>query len=158
MAKFHKQSMAVPAFFATLVLAATVACSSDIQSATSPFAVAGRDANAVAATTQTFTLSSVTPPIQCTDASGAVTTVTGGTLVLSSTGKFEATFATQTDTNGVITTGTVTQKGSFTQSGSTITFKVPGTGTFTGALVDGTLTITGLPLCGSTHTAVFTQV
>jgi hypothetical protein len=158
MAKFHNHGLAVPAFFATLMLAATVACSSDIQSATSPFASAGNDASVVAATTQSFTLSSVTPPIECTDASGAVTTVTGGSLVLSSSGKFEATFATRTDTNGVITTGTVTQKGSFTQSGSTITFKVPGTGSFAGTLVDGTLTITNLPLCGSTHTVVFTQV
>lgn len=155
MAKFHKHGFATPTLLATLILAATVACSSDIQSATSPFA--GRDVKAIATTTQSFTLSSVTPPIACTDASGAVTTVTGGTLVLSSNGKFEATFQTQTDSNGVITTGTVTQRGSFTQSGSTLTFKVPGTGTFTGTLVDGTLTITDLPLCGTTHTVIFTQ-
>jgi hypothetical protein len=133
-------------------------CSSDIQSPTSPLNFERTLGSAIAATTQNFTLSSVTPPIQCTDASGAVTTVTGGTLALSSTGKFTAVFPTETNSDGVITSGSRTEKGTFTESGSTIKFKVSGAGAFAGTIDNGTITIANYPLCGATHTAIFTQV
>jgi hypothetical protein len=110
-------------------------------------------------TSATFTLSSITPPIECVDASGATTTVTGGTLTLTNSGKFTAVFATSTTTSGgVVSTSSYTEKGSFTQSGSTLVFKAPGAGTFTATQDAGTLTIADYPYCGTTHTAIFTQV
>jgi hypothetical protein len=158
MVKFHNTAFLRAAFLTAAMFAAVAACSSDIQSPTSPLAAGTRSASTAAVVTQSFKLSSVSPEIQCTDASGAVTTVTGGTLDLLSNGKFTATFATQTNTNGVNTTGTQTVKGTFTQSGTTFVFKVPGSGTFTGTLdSNGNLTIANLPLCGTTHTAVFTR-
>ena len=107
-------------------------------------------------TTQTYVLSSVTPPIQCVDASGAVTTVTAGNAVLSSNGKFTATFTTSTTSGTVVTTQSYTEKGTFAQTGTTIVFKAAG-GTYTGTIDNGTLTIADYPYCGATHTAVFTQ-
>jgi hypothetical protein len=142
-----------------LGLFGAVACSADTQLATSPLTGAESSARfAISATSRTFQLSSVTPPIECTNTAGAVTTVTGGTLVLSSTGKFTATFATQTTSGGVTTTDAYTEKGTFSQSGSTIVFKVPGPITYSGTIDNGTLTISNYPYCGSTHTAVFNQV
>ena len=106
----------------------------------------------------TFILSSVTPPVSCTDASGAVTTVSGATATLSKTGTFGIVIdAQKTSTTGAVTPETYTSSGTFTQSGSTLVFKVPGAGTFTGTLSGGTLTIPNYPYCGATHTLVFTQ-
>ena len=160
MSRFYKNRFVHTAFFTTLILATAAACSSENQSVTAPVsAIQFATLQASTVATTTYTLSSVTPPIQCTDAAGAVTTVTGGTLVLSGNGKFTATFNTETTaSDGTISTGSVSQRGTFTQSGSTITFKVPGTGTLTGIVdsTNGTITIVDYPYCGSTHTAVFT--
>jgi hypothetical protein len=148
--------------FAVLTTAFTLvvaACSADQISSTGAPSASPTSANFSATVTSpaNFTLSSVTPPIECTDASGAVTTVTGGTLALGSAGKFTATFTTSTTTGEAVTTQTYSEKGSFTHSGSTLVFKVPGAGTYTGTLDSGTLTIADYPFCGATHTAIFTQ-
>ncbi|HJP87315.1 MAG TPA: hypothetical protein VJ852_15085 [Gemmatimonadaceae bacterium] len=160
MSKLYQNRFVQTVFFTTLIFAAAAACSSESQSATG--LVAGTRVSALQASiasTTTYTLSSVTPPIVCTDASGAVTTVTGGTLVLSRNGKFTATFNTQTTaSDGTVSAGSVSKSGSYSQSGSVITFQVPGVGTFTGTVdsANGTITIADYPYCGSTHTAVFT--
>jgi hypothetical protein len=134
-------------------LAVVTSCSADGRTSTAPRATQVQYALSNVTTTS-FTLSSVTPPIQCVDASGAVTTVTGGNVVLSSSGKVTATFATST-TSG--TTQSYSEKGTFTQTGSVIVFKVSGSN-YTGTIDNGTLTIADYPLCGTTHTAIFNQV
>ena len=155
-------SLRTPKFLAglatSLVMASLVAaCSADRPATTMPNATASSYSTSPTTST-TFTLSSITPPIECVDASGATTTVTGGTVTLVDNGKFTATFTTSTTSGGVVTTSSYTEKGSFTQSGSTLVFKAPGAGTFTATLDAGTLTIADYPYCGATHTAIFTQV
>lgn len=137
-------------------LAYVAACSADGRTATAPRATQARYAVSNVTTTS-FTLSSVTPPIQCVDASGAVTTVTGGNLALASNGKFTATFATSTTNGSTVTTQSYTEKGTFVQTGNVIVFKANGS-SYTGTIDNGTLTIADYPLCGTTHTAIFTQV
>ena len=159
MSKFYQNRFVQTAFFTTLILATAAACSSETQSTTGPAAATRFSALQASASSTTYTLSSLTPPIECTDASRAVTTVTGGTLVLLKNGKFTATFNTETTaTDGTVSTGSVSKSGTYTQSGSTITFNVPGVGTFTGTVdsTNSTITIADYPYCGSTHTAVFT--
>jgi hypothetical protein len=148
---------ALVAVLAPLAVALTAACTTDHPSPTAPVAAAGPILASALNGPTSFTLSSVTPPIVCTDASGATTTVTGGTLTLSPNGKFTATFTTQTSSGATVSTSSYTEKGTYSVSGSTITFKVGGGGTYTGTLVNGTLTIANYPLCGATHTAVFVQ-
>jgi hypothetical protein len=141
------------------MLSLVAACSADHVPMSAPRSVASSAASYALTTTSstTFTLQSVTPAIQCTDASGATTTVTAGTAKLAN-GKFTATFATITTNGQVTTTSSQTEMGTFTQSGSTLVFKVTGAGTLTGTLDGGTLTIANYPFCGATHTAVFTRV
>lgn len=141
----------------TGTFALVASCSGDARTTTAPHATQALYALSTATTTS-FTLSSVTPPIQCVDASGAVTTVTGGTLVLSSTGRFTATFATSTTSGSAVTTQNYSEKGTFVQSGNVIVFKVSGGGSYTGTIDNGTLTVADYPLCGATHTAIFSQV
>jgi hypothetical protein len=142
----------------SLVMASlAAACSADRIPTTMPNARAASYSSSPSTST-TFTLSSITPPIQCVDASGATTTVTGGTVTLIDNGKFTATFATSTTSGGVVTSSSVTEKGSFTQSGSTLVFKAPGAGAFNATLDAGTLTVADYPYCGATHTAIFTQL
>ena len=155
LARLKLKSFMLAASAAGIALAA--GCAGD--ESTAPRRAAPRAPSYAASTSAgTFTLSSVTPPIECTDASGAVTTVTGGTLSLTANGKFTATFTTRTTSGDVVTTSSYTEKGTFTQSGSTVVFKVPGAGSYTAILDNGTLTITDYPFCGTAHTAVFTQV
>lgn len=140
-----------------LALAVSVACTAEHQPPTAPDARTPLAAKAT--TSATYTLSSVTPPIQCVDAaSGATTTVTGGMLTLASNTRFTATFTTaRTSTTGAITTGSYTEKGTYTRSGSTITFTASDGSTFVGTVDDaaGTITIADYSFCGTTHTAVF---
>jgi len=151
---WRPRSRVVASALPALVLSLAVACSADQRSPTDPGALSPKVVSAVVTST-TYTLSSVAPPIVCTDASGATTTVTGGTLTLSSNGKFTAQFATETTSGGLTATSSYTEKGSYTQSGSTITFKVAGGRTYSGTLDNGAVTIVDYPLCGATHTAVF---
>jgi hypothetical protein len=137
------------------VLAVAAACSGE-QTVTG-IQNAGSARVATSVTSTQFTLSSITPDVQCTDSNGAVTTVTGGTLKLSSDGKYSATFATSTTSGGVVSTKSYTENSTFTRSGSTLTFNVPNVGTFTGTLSNGTLTVANIPYCGATHTVVYTQ-
>ena len=156
-------SMRTPKSLAALASALVMtgliaACSSDKMATTMPNATAASHASAPSTST-TFTLSSITPPITCVDAAGATTTVTGGTLTLLDNGKFTAVFTTSTTTSGgIVTTSSYTEKGTFTQTGSTLVFKAAGAGTLTGTLSGGTLTIADYPYCGATHTAIFTQL
>ena len=151
---------AVVAALAPFAVALSAACSTDSRIApTAPAAGADLSLASALASATTFTLSSVSPPIVCTDASGATTTVTGGTVTLAPNGKFTATFTTQTtSSDGATTTSSYTEKGTYSVSGTTVTFKVPGSGTYTGTLENGSLTIADYPLCGMTHTAIFDQV
>ena len=150
---------AVVAALAPFAVALSAACSTDSRIApTAPAAGADLSLASALASATTFTLTSVSPPIVCTDASGATTTVTGGTLTLSPNGKFTATFSTETSSGGTTTTSSYTEKGTYSVSGTTVTFKVPGGGTYTGTLENGSLTIADYPLCGMTHTAIFDQV
>lgn len=142
---------------ATGTLAFAVSCSGDGRMLTTPGATQAHYAVSNVTTTS-YSLSSVTPPIQCVDASGAVTTVNGGRLVLSSNGSFTATFATTTTNGGAVTTQSYVEKGTFVQTGNVIVFKVSGGGSYTGTIANGTITIADYPLCGTTHTAIFTQV
>jgi len=155
--KFMEVARNSIAFFAiTGGLALLASCSDNLS--TTPHQRAMSPQYALSAlTTQTYALSSVTPPIQCVDASGAVTTVTGGNVVLSSNGKFTATFTTSTTSGTVVTTQSYAEKGTFVQTGNTIVFKAAGAGTYTATIDNGTLTIADYPYCGATHTAVFTQ-
>jgi len=150
---WRPRSRLIASAMPVLALSLAAACSADQRLPVGPDARSPKLAASVTSTT--YTLSSVTPPIVCTDAAGATTTVTGGTVTLSSNGKFTAQFTTETTSDGVTTTSAYAEKGSYTQSGSAITFKVSGGGTYTGTLESGTLTITDYPLCGTTHTAVF---
>jgi hypothetical protein len=140
---------------ASLGLVAVLAACSDQSAA--PRTAADPSFTLAAVTSTQFTLSSITPPVECTDAAGAVTTVTGGTLSLSSGGKYSAAFATSTTSSGVVTTKTYVENGTFTQKGSTLTFKVAGAGTFSGTLNNGVLTVANYPYCGATHTLIYTQ-
>lgn len=138
-------------------LALVASCSADERTISAPRATQAQYAVSTVTSTS-YTLSSVTPPIQCVAASGAITTVTGGTLVISSNGKFTAIFPTLTTSGGVVTTSSYTEKGTFVQTGNVIVFHVSGGGSYTGTLASGTITIADYPLCGTTHTAVFTQL
>ena len=141
-----------------IVLAGAAACSSSDQELTAPLSMAAQARASVSTSSGTFVLSSVTPPVSCTDASGAITTVNGATATLSSTGTFRIVInAQKTSTTGTVTLEYYTSSGTFTQSGSTLAFKVPGVGTFAGTLSGGTLTVPNYPYCGATHTLVFTQ-
>ena len=145
---------------AAVAVTLAAACSATDRQPTSPLSPAAALARAGTQTSSgTFVLASVTPPINCTDASGAVTTVSGATATLGSAGTFSIVInAQKTSTSGAVTPETYTSNGTFTQSGSTLTFKVPGVGTFSGTLSNGTLTVPNYPYCGATHTLVFTQV
>ena len=141
-----------------IAITAATACSPSDQELTAPFSSAAQSRTSVSTSSGTFILSSVTPPVSCTDASGAVTTVNGATATLSSTGTFRLVINAQTtSTTGAVTPETYTNNGTFTQSGSTLAFKVTGVGTFAGTLDGGTLTVPNYPYCGATHTLVFTQ-
>ena len=141
-----------------IVFAAATACSSSDQALTAPLSMGAQARTSVSTSSGTFILSSVTPPVSCTDASGAVTTVNGATATLSSTGTFRLVInAQKTSTSGAVTPETYTSSGTFTQSGSTLVFKVTGVGSFAGTLSGGTLTVPNYPYCGATHTLVFTQ-
>ena len=141
---------------AVIVLA--TACSASDQQPTAPASITAQGRVSISTSSGTFVLSSVTPPISCSDASGTVTTVNGATATLGSTGTFSVVIdAQKTSSTGTVTPETYTSSGTFTQSGSTLVFKVPGAGTFTGTLSGGTLTIPNYPYCGATHTLVFTQ-
>jgi len=153
--QISRNTLAVLAATGSLALVAS--CSSEGRATTAPRAASAQYALS-AVTSTTFVLSSVTPPIACVDASGAVTTVTGGKLVLASNGKFTATFMTSTTSSNVATTQSYTEKGTFLQTGNTIVFQVNGAGSYTGTLDNGTLTLADYPLCGTTHTAIFTQI
>jgi hypothetical protein len=141
-----------------IVFAAATACSSSDQELTAPLSMAVQARTTVSTSSGTFNLSSVTPTVSCTDASGAVTTVNGATATLSSTGTFRLVInAQKTSTTGTVTLENYTNNGTFTQSGSTLVFKVTGVGSFAGTLSGGTLTVPNYPYCGATHTLVFTQ-
>ncbi len=152
---------AIVGALAPLAIVLSAACTADQHNPTAPDAGARPSMSSALASSTTFTLSSVTPPIVCTDASGATTTVTGGTVKLSPNGKFTATFATATTSGNVTTTSSYTEKGTYSVSGSTVTFKIADGGTYTGTLATTgtttTLTIADYPLCGATHTAIFVQ-
>jgi hypothetical protein len=142
---------------AAVTIVAT-ACSASDQQPTAPASTTAQGRVTVSTSSGTFVLSSVTPPISCSDASGSVTTVSGATATLGSTGTFSIVInAQKTSSTGTVTPETYTSSGTFTQSGSTLVFKVPGAGTLTGTLSGGTLTISNYLYCGATHTLVFTQ-
>ena len=146
---------------APLAITVSAACTADQHTPTGPAAGAGPSLSSALASSTTFTLSSITPPIVCTDASGATTTVSGGTVTLLPNGKFSAVFTTSTLSGDVTTTSSYTEKGTYSVSGSTVTFQLGGGGTYTGTLAtsgtETTLTIADYPLCGGTHTAIFLQ-
>ena len=97
------------------------------------------------------------PVVVCTDASGATTSVTSGTLDLAGKNKFTLTLNIDKTSGGTTTQQVVTQPGTYSQKGDAITFKVPGVGTFTGTISNGVLTVAGYPYCGATHSLTFQQ-
>ena len=143
--------------FAAALVTMGTACSASDGQLTGPMSTTVTPSR-TATSSGTFILSSVTPPVSCEDASGAVTTVNGATATLGKTGTFGIVInAQKTSTTGAVTPETYTSNGTFTQSGSTLVFKVPGVGSFAGTLSGGTLTVSNYPYCGATHTLVFTQ-
>ena len=142
--------------FAAATITLGTACSASDGQLTAP--LSSTVTSRTSTSSGTFILSSVTPPVSCTDASGAVTTVSGATATLSKTGTFGIVIGAQkTSTTGAVTPETYTSSGTFTQSGSTLVFKISGVGSFAGTLSGGTLTVPNYPYCGATHTLVFTQ-
>ena len=97
------------------------------------------------------------PVVVCTDASGATTSVTSGTLDLAAKNKFTLTLNVDKTSGGATTQQVVTQHGTYSQKGDAITFKVPGVGSFTGTISNGVLTVAGYPYCGATHSLTFQQ-
>jgi hypothetical protein len=143
---------------AAVAVTVVTACSASDRQLTAPLSATASQSRTTPSTSSgTFTLSSVTPPVSCTDAAGAVTTVNGATAILGNRGTFSLAISAQkTSTTGTVTPETYSTTGTFSQSGSTLVFKVAG-GSFTGTLDNGTLTVPNYPYCGTTHTLVFTQ-
>ena len=115
---------------------------------------------ALSLATTTYQLTQVdsqTLPVVVCTASGTTTSVTSGTLELAAKNKFKLTLNVDQTTGGTTTQQVITQNGTYAQKGNTITFKVPGAGTFTGTTSGGVLTVEGYPYCGATHSLTFQQ-
>jgi len=140
-------------------LIAAAACAGDRPAPTAPASALAPAASRVGTTTTTFVLTQLdgaSPPALLCAADG--TTLTGGTLALSSKGTYLATFSLQSAGSTAVTT--YQDKGTYSVSDGTIQFRSPGVGTFTGTLstTSGVTTLTATyPYCGITHTLVFQQ-
>jgi hypothetical protein len=116
--------------------------------------------NAALATTTNFVLSGIdnqtaAPFLTCTTAT-STTQVNSGTLAVSGT-SYTAVFTGTVTQNGATANQSYQSKGKVAVSGNTYTFRVPGEGTFTGTLSNGTLTVGGYTYCGATHTLIYQQ-
>jgi hypothetical protein len=95
-------------------------------------------------------IDTTTPPfLTCTTAT-STTEINSGTLAVGAT-TYTALFNGTVTQNGATTAQTYQDKGKVEVSGNTYTFRSPGVGTFTGTLVDGTITVGDYTYCGATH-------
>jgi hypothetical protein len=121
---------------------------------------ANASANLVRTTTSNFNLIQVdaqnAPPLLTCTTSAQTIVLNAGALAISGT-SFVATFTGTQSRGGVTSTMIYQEKGSVRTSGTSYTFTSAQTGSHTGTLTNGLLSISGYSYCGAKHSMVYQQ-